>query len=139
MEIINLGTEEGLCQPLQLESPTSSHSSVATNRGVMTCGGQIGVNYLKSCIIQTKDRKRMRFPSLNRGRSEFGMAVMGQSVIVVGGNGAINKMEKISLNGKKWVEEDLPFKVRAHCVVPINDTMMMVIGGNNGTKVNKWF
>ena len=62
---------------------------------------------------------------------------MDQSLIVVGGSGASDKMEKIGLNDNEWVEEDLPFRVWGHCIVPINKTMMMAIGGNGVLIVSK--
>ena len=48
-------------------------------------------------------------------------------------------MEKIGLNDNDWVEEDLPFKVRAHCVVSINETMVMAIGGWDGGVSKRYF
>ena len=63
----------------------------------------------------------------------FGMVVMDQSLIVVGGYPAYDKMEKIGLNDNKWVEEDLPLKVWGHCLVSINETTMMAIGGIDGS------
>ena len=65
------------------------------------------------------------------------MVVMDQSLIVVGGVGASNKIEKIGLNDNEWVEEELPFTVRNHCVVSINKTMMMVIGGVDDNNVSE--
>ena len=64
-----------------------------------------------------------------RPRSAFGMGLINQSLIVVGGNGALNKMEKINLQSGQWNELDLPFAVSRHCVVSINDTMLLSIGG----------
>ena len=136
VELINLGTQNKVCQPLQLEYPVRLHSSVVTSRGVITCGGFNGT-FLKTCTLQTKDGKTRPFPSLIRSRYSFGMVVMDQSLIVVGGWGAEGKMETIGLNGNFWVEEDLPFSVVFHCFVSINETMMMAIGGYDGKNVSK--
>ena len=134
VEMINLGAQDKVCQPLQLEYPVRDHSSVVTSRGVITCGGWNGT-YLKTCTLQTKEGESKPFPSMNRRRYNFGMVVMDQSLIVVGGYGTfeiLNKMEKIGLNDNEWVEEDLPFTVWGHCVVYINETTMMAIGGLDG-------
>ena len=136
VEMISLGTQDKVCQPLNLEYPVRGHSSVVTSRGVVTCGGSNGT-YLKTCVLQTKEGETKPFPSLNRGRYFFGMVVMDQSLIVVGGSGALDKMEKIGFNDNEWVEEDLPFKVGYHCVVSINKTTMMAIGGSDGWNVSK--
>ena len=128
--MISLGTQDKVCQPLQLEYPVSDHSSVVTSRGVVTCGGRNRTS-LKTCTLQTKEGETKSLPSLIRSRYEFGMVVMDQSLIVVGGGGAKDKMEKIGFNDNSWVEEDLPFKVYGNCLVSINKTMMMAIGGRD--------
>ena len=74
---------------------------------------------------------------MSRPRSGFGMGVMDQNLIVVGGYGAENKMEKINLMSDQWIEEDLPFSVKDNCVVSINDTTVMSIGGKI-KKDKKW-
>ena len=139
VEMINLGTQDKVCQPLQLEYPVYDHSSVVTSRGVVTCGGNNGSTRLKTCTLQTKEGETKPFPSMIRSRGYFGMVVMDQSLIVVGGRGAKNKMEKIGFNDDEWVEEDLPFKVYGHCLVSINKTMMMAIGGHYGRVSKRYF
>ena len=88
--MISLGTQDKVCQPLQLEYPVDGHSSVVTSRGVITCGGYNGAR-LKTCTLQTKEGETKPFPSMIRRRNEFGMVVMDQSLIVVGGWGAEDK------------------------------------------------
>ena len=141
MEVVNIGTEVEVCQPLNIGFPVKGHSSVITSRGVLTCGGDNGdkrPRRLNTCIIHTKEGETRPFPSMIRSRSLFGMAVMDQSLIVVGGccDGS-DKMEKIGLNGNEWVEEDLPFSVQYHCVVSTSETMIMVIGGLDGNNVSR--
>ena len=136
VEMISLGTQDKVCQPLKLDYPVYGHSSVVTSRGVITCGGWNGTR-LKTCTLQTKEGETKPFPSMIRSRSHFGMVVMDQSLIVVGGMGALGKMEKIGLSDNEWVEEDLPFKVRYHCVVSINETMVIAIGGADERNVSK--
>ena len=63
VEMITLGTQDKICQPLQLEYPVSDHSSVVTSRGVVTCGGWNGTR-LKSCTLQTKEGETKPFPSM---------------------------------------------------------------------------
>ena len=135
--MINLETQDKVCQPLDLEYPVEGHSSVVTSRGVVTCGGYNGA-YLKTCTLQTKEGETKPFPSMNRRRSSFGMVLMDQSLIVVGGFGADDTMEKISLNGSRWIKVNLSFRIFNHCVVAINETMVMAIGGYDGNlKVRK--
>ena len=138
VEMINFGTKDDVCQSRDLDSPVEDHSSVATRRGVVTCGGQWNGIRLNKCIVQTKDGKTKPFPSMNRRRSSFGMVLMDQSLIVVGGFGADDTMEKISLNGSRWIKVNLSFRIFNHCVVAINETMVMAIGGYDGNlKVSK--
>ena len=124
-----MGKENGHCTASNLEYPVSSHSSVVSSLGVITCGGHDGKSRLKKCTLQKRDGETKMLPSMIRPRSAFGMVVINQTLIVVGGNGAFNKMETINLQSGQWNEVDLPFTVGYHCVVSINDTMILSIGG----------
>ena len=140
VELISFNPQDEICKPLDLEYPVGHHSSVATSRGVLSCGGfkDKEKTQLNTCTLQTKEGETISFPSMKRRRSYFGMVVMDQSLILVGGWGGEDKMEKIGLNGNVWLEEGLPFAVRYHCVVSINKTMMMSIGGQAANyKVSK--
>ena len=129
VELIDIEAEDEKCSPLDLDHPIQSHSSVVSSLGVITCGGRSNGTRLNRCILQTKEGEIKLFPSMIRPRSGFGMGVMDQNLIVVGGYGAENKMERINLMSDQWVEEDLPFSVSDNCVVSINDTTVMSIGG----------
>ena len=126
VEVIKVKTEGHICNPFELEYPVSGHSSVATSLGVITCGG-----WTTNCTLQTIKGETRSFPSMKRSRYKFGMTVMNQTLMIVGGWPTYDKMEKISMNGDEWVEEDLPFSVWGHCVVSINETTAMVIGGSD--------
>ena len=130
VEVIKVKTEGAICNPLELEYPVNGHSTVVTSLGIITCGGWES-NSLKRCTLQTIKGETRLFPSMKRSRYRVGMAVMNQTLMIVGGYPAYEKMEKISMNGDEWVEEDLPFSVWSHCVVSINETSVMAIGGSD--------
>ena len=129
-ELIKLKTDANTCKPLKLEYSVYGHSSVASSRGIITCGGYT-TNFVMTCTLQTNNGETRSFPSMNRSRSKFGMVVMNQTLIIVGGYPATDKMERISMNGDEWIEEDLPFSLWNHCVVSINETTVIAIGGSD--------
>ena len=130
VELIHIkGIENEKCRPIALEYPVHYHSTILTSLGIMTCGGDNRTSVLNACMFQTKEGKTKSFPPMIRSRDRFGMVVVDQNLIVVGGFWVTNKMEKINLISGQWYEKDLPFMVSSHCVLSINDTIVVSIGG----------
>ena len=136
VELIELQANNDGCDTLEFEYPVRGHSSVVTSRGVLTCGGSSRI-YLSKCILQRIEGKTSSFPSMIRSRRYFGLAENGNKLFVIGGIGAENKMETISIYGDQWFEENLPFNTSGNCVFSVNDTIISIGGMQENGKVSE--
>ena len=92
-------------------------------------------NPINSCALQTKEGKIRSFPSMVEDRSDFGLALNNDKLFAIGGlkrDGFVsNTMETIDIIGDQWkVEEPLPFITSDHCIVSM-DNKIVVMGGYN--------
>lgn len=131
VEIITLNGENKECDKENEEGNLPYwlhfHASVASSKGVITCGGKNGITF-SNCILQTSNGYTS-FPSMVDGRYGFGMANVEGIIYAIGGWLSSDMMETINVEtGRKWKKESLPFNVFRHCVVYINMTII-VIGG----------
>ena len=86
----------------------------------------------------------MAMPSMNHRRSNFGMATINRShILVFGGisdyDGMSTAMNKIEIfDGRNWhLKKDAPIKINSGCLLSLNESHLITIGGiqNNITKV----
>ena len=144
MDLISIERKNAICNPhlFDIGYQVYDHSSVNRN-GVVTCGGD-RVGQESDCILQTKNGTR-HFPSMNQSRRIFGLGLSNDKLFAIGGFKIYkNTMETIDINGYQWNEEmTLPFQTWGHCVVSMNDKIVVMGGGNNSTWIlntldNKW-
>ena len=68
------------------------------------------------------------------------MTQVDASLIVIGGSSSQWSFEKIDLNtGNKWQKVMLPFSIKGHCSVKIDDQIIMIVGGVLNGKVIQHF
>lgn len=139
VEIIRFSNENEKCEPFDLDYLLYGHASVATSKGVITCGGtrlyntENRIKIISKCILQTS-KGQTSFPSMAQNRSRFQMVQVEGIIYAIGGIDE-DTMETISIEtGKQWKKESLPFKVYNHCVVNIDKTII-VIGGFDDQKM----
>ena len=148
VELIKFSNKNDECNRLDLDHRVCCHASVASSKGVLTCGGSTGNKPLSKCIIQASHRQTS-FPSMVNNRSSFGMMNIEGTIYAIGGvelgYGILYRcyerstMETINIEaGRKWKKELVPFNVFSHCVVAIHTTLI-VIGGydDHGHEVSK--
>ena len=143
IDLISIERKNEICNPHLFDiGYRLYHSSVLTRNGVITCGGY---GYGIDCILQTKNGTR-QFPSMNRNRKDFGLALNNDKLFAIGGYSGgrlVDSMETIDINGNQWSEVPLPFKTDGHCVVSMNNKIVVMGGGNNSTWIlntlnNEW-
>ena len=104
------------------------------------CGGYIiAVGYQSDCL-QLENGSWNLIPNLSGKKSQMKTVVVSspeednELIIGVGGwyNAYLTTVE--SFDGQSWNKnqfEDLPEPIYAHCLVKVNDTMLIFIGGSN--------
>ena len=140
VKLVNFNAENKGCDPLDLGYAVGDHASVATSKGVITCGGStentsnfwdtMGTMGTTNCTLQTL-LGQTTFPSLVEKRSWFGMVNVEGVIYAIGGDLSymFHTMETINIDtGIQWKIESLPFYEYNQCVVNINTTII-VIGG----------
>ena len=136
VELVSFGNENKGCKPRDLDYGVYNHASVASSKGVLTCGGVGNGNYggvrtekaLSKCILQTSNGKTF-FPSLVNRRGGLGLVNVEGTIYALGGSPSYDTMETINLEtGSEWKIESLPFNMSSFCVVNINTTII-VTGG----------
>ena len=147
VELLNMQTDRS-CDPLELPYRTIFHATVATDIGVVTCGGEGTGKALSKCMRQTKNGQSppdiQSFPSMVEGRKFFGMAFVDHVIFAISGHrGADNNpshstsFEWIDTrNGTEWTKEDLGFHVYKHCVTSRNNKIIVTGGYGNGGLVS---
>ena len=138
VELVRLGSDTDECDPPDLGNKIWMHESVTTSKGVLTCGGSplnAGTVYTNSCTLLTSTGDLRSFPSMDCKRYQFQMVNINDTIYAIGGGGnhpgrsCEDTMEIIDVKtGNQWKIEDIPFTAQAHCVVVINDKIV-VIGG----------
>ena len=112
----------------------AGHSTVASDQGLITCGGWDGSNALSKCHLQHKNGSTTSLPSMQSGRYNFGMVIISDVIYVIGGVSSRTTMETMNLKtDNRWTEHDLPFAVHRHCVTRVGENKIVVIGGNDGS------
>ena len=110
------------------------HSTVASDHGLITCGGYDGSNILSKCHLQHKNGSTTSLPSMQSERLYFGMVIISDVIYVIGGSSSKTKMETMNLKtDNRWTQHDLPFAVYYHCVTRVGENKIVVIGGHDGS------
>ena len=145
-------TKENFLRDAELFSPTTQEKdesysfsySVRGHRGsalmnsLVICGGTDANNIVKNnCYRLSKGEDIWRpLPNMKHPRSYFGMSVIHPNQIIVVGGITIQDNSATTLNsvewynGQKWQsKKDAPFSVHSGCLVPLNETHLVLIGG----------
>ena len=132
IEVLGIQKDDTNCNPTNLPFKLRGHATVfLPNLGLVTCGGSNDKQRTSTCIVQSKSSDQTFFPSMRTRRSFFGMVVVSNKLYVIGGNPSDATMETIDINRpRKWTEEPIPFAVTSHCVVSLDDKII-VTGGCN--------
>ena len=127
---MSFNTNNEGCDTLYLKHSVLYHATVASSKGVITCGGLNGGFWASKCLLLDSNGQTS-FPSMTGRRSNFGMVNIKGIIYAIGGDPSYDTMETINIEtGDQWQKESLPFKVDEHCVVNINTTIIL-IGGRN--------
>jgi len=138
VEIIDLAFTETVCQPLQ-NFPyinVASNGEIGLDNIPIICGGSRND---QACQMYTNGKWEVG-PTMNYERSEAAMVKSGHGLIVSGGyfNSYTSTQEILTTSGWKEIVS-LPKPVAGHCIVNLNSTHIMSIGGydnNYFTDVN---
>jgi len=133
VEIIDLSSTETDCQPLQ-KFPFVNYGSVGEvgmdNKPII-CGGF----YNTSSCHTYSDGQWVEGPALNIGKKEASMVKTDLGIIISGGlderGDLISSQDMLTPSGWKEIIS-LPKPVRSHCLITLNATHIMSIGGHNG-------
>ena len=113
---------------------------VKTRIGIIHCGEECrkfecldGSPYNR-CYRLSSENEWVPFQTMNQFRgTQTSMIEMDGKLFAVGGSGdsrGDNLMEWTSLeNGVVWTTEEMPFRVRGHCVTKFNETHLLLTGG----------
>ena len=134
-----IGTDYNInCQVADLPEAVNSHSTIKTEKGIISCGGDTGNGRTNKCHLLTPNHKWTPFNSMNEGRAYFAMVEGNGKLFAVGGYRTDNSMEWIDLqSGTSWRRENLPFDIRFHCMSGFNSTHAILTGGVLDGKVRK--
>ena len=134
IELIKAKQRNDGCDPANhLQYPVGGQSSIASDQGVITCGGfKSDVTYAAECYLLTKAGETRTLPSMKFSRSSFGLGIINDILYAVGGTFAYTTMEMINMNTDSgWSQINLPFGLDAHCVTT-TQTTMVITGGVSG-------
>lgn len=105
VELIAIQKDNANCDPMTLPYAISGHATVASGKGVITCGGTDGKERLSTCFIQNKTSNSSWFPSMQSQRSHFDMVILSNTIYAIGGHGSSQTMETIDIyNGSQWTQ-----------------------------------
>ena len=129
VELVSTQNNNNVCNHLDLDYTVHEHASVATDLGILTCGGSTASGWTSKCTIQTKQGQTTSFPSMRKTRAYFGLGIVNDLVYAVGGEGARTTMEKIIYKtDSEWTLTDLPFNVENHCLTTTTSSIVITGG-----------
>ena len=140
VEVTDLGSKNNTdCRIADLPEALYGHSAIYTKIGLLVCGGRTKYGYSKKCYILGNE-SWAPFPDFTQPRQYFSLTVLNEKIVMIGGENAERSIEYINLqNGSRWEHKTLEFDVAQHCVVAINETTIMIIGGYQGNQVFRTF
>ena len=138
VEVVDVQKENTNCNPTDLPYAVYRHATVASDQGLITCGGFSDGSWESKCILQRKNGETTSFPTMKSRRSVFGMVLVSDVIYAIGGYPSITTMETINVNhGTEWTEQSLDFSVSSHCVTSVANGKIVVTGGYDGSNVSK--
>ena len=136
-EHVSMQNNNNLCDPMDLDYTVHSHASVATDLGILTCGGLTFWGTTSKCTMQTHEGQTTNFPSMIKERRIFGLGIVNDLVFAVGGYEEELTMEKINYKAdSEWTLMDLPFKVGSYCLTTTTNSLV-ITGGFEWPEVSK--
>ena len=130
--MVSIQNDGNRCDPPDLPYPLGEHASVVYDNSIISCGGY-NRTLLSGCIIQTATGETRSFSSMVSPHSNLGMVIIKDMIYTIGGFPIDNRMETINIkNKRKWTRQILPFHIYNHCVVSINNTI--IVTGGLGAK-----
>ena len=133
VEFVSIQNNNNLCDPMDLDYRVESHESVATDLGILTCGGSdTSYDLLSKCTLLTKGGQTTSFPSMRRSRDDFGLGIVNGIVYAVGGDITTDiTMEKINYKtDSEWTlqNQNLPFSAYDHCLTTTTSSLVITGG-----------
>ena len=123
---------------MDLDYTVYGHESVATDRGILTCGGRTASGYLSKCTNQTKEGQTTSFPSMRKTRWNFGLGIVNDLIFAIGGSRERTTMEKINYKtDSEWTLMDLSFGVSSHCLTATTSSLVITGGYDDNDEVSK--
>ena len=125
VELVSTQNNKDFCDPMDLDYAAAYHASVATDLGILTCGGFEGIS---KCTLQTMSQT-ISFPSMKKSRYSFGLGIVNDIVYAVGGYYEERTMEKINYKtDSEWTLTNLPFSVKYHCLTTTENSLVITGG-----------
>ena len=139
VETTIIGSDNNMnCQVSDLPEAIYGHSTIKTEKGIISCGGCNGYDYTNKCYLLSPSNSWTPFYPMNERRYVFAMVAGNGKLFAVGGHLTEKSMEWIDLqSGTAWVREDLPFGIRYHCMSGFNSTHAILTGGVLDGKVSE--
>ena len=137
VEYVSTHNNNNLCDPMDLDYTVQQHASVATDFGILTCGGETASGVTSHCTLQTKEGQTTSFPSMRKTRRYFGLGIVNDLVYAVGGLYEETTMEKINIKtDSEWTLTNLPYGVYYHCLTTTTSSIV-ITGGYDWPEVSK--
>ena len=114
------------------------HAAGATliNGDPLICGG--GFPLTEKCYQLVNTNQWQEAPQLPSARYGLKMATTDQTTFISGGYGGGYLNDFHQLKGGSWHSlSSLPIKVHSHCLVALNETHLLNIGGASNSGVSK--
>jgi hypothetical protein len=137
-EIVDINNTTNVCQPkfwadYPLDQVQGASGGLLTNNNALICGGEVGPGRLDDCFsmgINSNPNGIIKTATLTQPRSYASSVVLNSTTLwLTGGTGGYTKStEFVQLTGTT-PGPDLPLEVAAHCLVSLNDTTVILIGG----------
>ena len=141
VEHVSTQNNNNFCDPMDLDYTVYSHSSVATDLGILTCGGYPPAEsgHTSKCTILTKEGQTTSFPSMRKTREDFGLGIVNDLIFAVGDVRGDTTMEKIDYKtDSEWTLTDsLPFSVYDHCLTTTTSSIVITGGYDQNVNVSK--
>jgi hypothetical protein len=139
MEIIDLDDPTNVCQPSFLadypfDEVIGASGGLLTNNNALICGGwdNDGSERLDDCFAINengiKNGSRLRQPRSHAASVVWNSTTLWLTAGLLEGSGGTKSTEFVQLTGST-PGPDLPLEVVYHCLVSLNDTTLLLIGG----------
>jgi hypothetical protein len=153
-EIVDINNQTNVCVPkLWADYPLdkvqgASGGLLTNNNALLICGGGVGPGSLDDCFsigINSNPHGMQKTATLTQPRAYASSVVLNSTTLwLTGGllgSGYTKSTEFVQLTGTS-PGPDLPLEVAGHCLVSLNDTTALLIGGRLQSGTNSkatWF